>query len=335
LNKPAYRLLLPFIILHVIIITGIAGYMIIEKMNLLDALYMTTISITTVGYGETHPLSDGGRLFTIFLLITSWGTFAFAISRIAQFIVSGEINQYFKTRKLMKDISKLENHVILCGYGRNGHQAARMLKTHNVPFIVIEKDVQLMQKVEAEGEKILHLEGDSTEDEILKQAGVERARALITTLPVDAQNVFIVLTARALNPNLQIISRASEASSVSKLKKAGASNVIMPDFIGGTHMATLVSKPDVVEFIDYLSGEEGESIHVESVDYMQLPEDIRGKTLHDVMNWNKTGVNCIGVKNTEGKFIINPPDNILIAPGMKVIVLGNREQILQMKGNLA
>ncbi|MEK7226347.1 MAG: NAD-binding protein, partial [Bacteroidota bacterium] len=175
----------------------------------------------------------------------------------------------------------------------------------------------------------------STEDDVLKQAGVERARALITTLPVDAQNVFIVLTARALNPQLQIISRASDASSVTKLKKAGATNVIMPDFIGGTHMATLVSKPDVVEFIDYLSGEEGEAIHVESVDYLQLPETIRGKTLRDVIDWNKTGVNCIGVKNTEGKFLINPPDTISITPGMKVIVLGNRQQMMQMKGNLS
>ena len=309
--------------------------MIIEKMSLLDALYMTTISITTVGFGEVHPLTDAGKIFTIFLLVTSWATFAFAISRITQFIISGEINQYFKTRRLMKDISKLENHVILCGYGRNGHQAARILKTHAVPFIVIERDEQLMQKVEAEGEKILHLEGDSTEDDVLRQAGVERARALITTLPVDSQNVFIVLTARSLNPNLQIISRASEASSVTKLKKAGASNVIMPDFIGGTHMATLVSKPDVVEFIDYLSGEEGEAIHVESVAYMQLPEKIRGKSLRDVMDWNKTGVNCIGVKNTEGKFLINPPENIIISPGMKVIVLGNRDQIMHMKNNLA
>jgi voltage-gated potassium channel len=335
LKRTTYRLLLPFIILHLIIISGITGYMIIEKMSLLDALYMTTISITTVGYEETHPLSDGGRIFTIFLLITSWFTFAFAISRIAQFVISGEINKYFKTRRLMKDIAKLENHVILCGYGRNGHQAARILKAHAVPFVVIEKDVQLMQKVEADGEKILHLEGDSTDDDVLKQAGVERARALITTLPVDAQNVFIVLTARDLNPKLQIISRASEASSVSKLKKAGANNVIMPDFIGGTHMATLVSKPDVVEFIDYLSGEEGESIHVESVDYLQLPANIRGKTLRDVMDWNKSGVNCIGVKNTEGKFLINPPDNILITLGMKVIVLGSRQEMMQMKGNLS
>ena len=309
--------------------------MIIENMSILDAMYMTTISITTVGYREVHPLSDAGKVFTMFLLITSWATFAFAISRITQFVISGEINNYFKTRKLMKDVSKLENHVILCGYGRNGHQAARMLKTHNVPFIVIEKDKQLMQKMESEGEKILHLEGDSTEEEVLKDAGVERARALITTLPIDAQNVFIVLTARDLNPGLRIISRASEASSVSKLKKAGATNVIMPDFIGGTHMATLVSKPDVIEFIDYLSGEEGEGIHIESVDYRQLPEKVQDKTLRDVMDWNKTGVNCIGVKSTDGKFLINPPDNILITPGMKVIVLGNREQIVKMKGNLS
>jgi voltage-gated potassium channel len=335
LKGATYRLLLPFIILHLIVSGGIAGYMIIEKMNFLDALYMTTISITTVGYREVHPLSDAGKIFTVILLVTSWATFAFAISRITQFVISGEINNYFKTRKLMKEISKLQNHVILCGYGRNGQQAARMLKAHNVPFIVIEKDKQLMQKMEAEGEKILHLDGDSTEDEVLKDAGVKRARALITTLPVDAQNVFIVLTARDLNPDMQIVSRASEASSVSKLKKAGANNVIMPDFIGGTHMATLVSKPDVVEFIDYLSGEEGEGIHIESVDYRQLPEKVQDKTLRDVMDWNKTGVNCIGVKSTEGKFLINPPDNILITPGMKVIVLGNREQIMKMKGNLA
>jgi voltage-gated potassium channel len=335
LKRATYRLLLPFIILHIIIITGISGYMIIENMSLLDAMYMTTISITTVGFREVHPLSDAGKVFTMFLLITSWATFAFAISRITQFVISGEINQYFKTRRLMKEIAKLQHHVILCGYGRNGHQAARMLKTHNVPFIVIEKDKQLMQKMESEGEKILHLEGDSTEEEVLKDAGVERARALITTLPIDAQNVFIVLTARDLNPGLRIISRASEASSVSKLKKAGATNVIMPDFIGGTHMATLVSKPDVIEFIDYLSGEEGEGIHIESVDYRQLPEKVQDKTLRDVMDWNKTGVNCIGVKSTDSKFLINPPDNILITPGMKVIVLGNREQIMKMKGNLS
>ena len=286
MRKSTLRLLQPFIVLHVIILTGIVGYMVIENASFVDSLFMTTISITTVGYGEVVPLSEPGKWFTIFLLITSWGTFAFAITRITQFVVSGEINKYFKTRKLMKDIARLDKHVILCGYGRNGHQAAQVLKAHDIPFIVIEKDEQLILKKIAEGDDILHLEGDGTDDDLLRLAGVERARALITTLPLDAENVFIVLSARSLNPDIQIISRASEATSVPKLKKAGANNVIMPDRIGGSHMATLVSKPDVVEFIDFLSGEQGQSIHMESVAYDDLPEDLKGKTLRDVMNWN-------------------------------------------------
>ena len=309
--------------------------MIIEKASFLDSLFMTTISITTVGYGEVIPLSEAGKVFTIVMLITSWGTFAFAITRITQFVVSGEINQYFKTRKLMKNIAHLDNHVILCGYGRNGHQAAQILKAHSIPFIVIEKDEQLILKKLSEGEDIFHLEGDSTDDDLLRLAGVERARALITTLPVDAQNVFIVLSARSLNPDIQIISRASDAASVPKLKKAGANYVIMPDRIGGSHMATLVSKPDVVEFIEFLSGEQGQSIHMESVAFNDLPEELKGKTIRDVMNWNRTGVNCIGIKNPEGKFIINPPDDTHIIAGMRVILLGSRHQVMQLKNNLS
>jgi voltage-gated potassium channel len=308
--------------------------MVIENASFVDSLFMTTISITTVGYGEVVPLSEPGKWFTIFLLITSWGTFAFAITRITQFVVSGEINKYFKTRKLKKDIARLDKHVILCGYGRNGHQAAQVLKAHDIPFIVIEKDEQLILKKIAEGDDILHLEGDGTDDDLLRLAGVERARALITTLPLDAENVFIVLSARSLNPDIQIISRASEATSVPKLKKAGANNVIMPDRIGGSHMATLVSKPDVVEFIDFLSGEQGQSIHMESVAYDDLPEDLKEKTLRDVMNWNKTGVNCIGIKDPLGKFLINPPDDTAVIKGMKVMLLGTRHQIMQLKGNL-
>jgi len=308
--------------------------MLIENASFVNALFMTTISITTVGYGEVIPLSVAGKWFTIFLLITSWGTFAFAITRITQFVVNGEINKYFKTRKLMKDIASLQDHVILCGYGRNGHQAAQILKAHKVPFVVIEKNEQLILKKIAEGETILHLEGDGTDDDLLRLAGVERARALISTLPVDAENVFIVLSARSLNPSIHIISRASDAASVPKLKKAGADNVIMPDRIGGTYMATLVSKPDVVEFIDFLSGEAGHSIHMESVSYSDLPQELKGKPLREIMNWNRTGVNCIGIKDPEGKFIINPPDDTNIINGMKVILLGSRHQVMQMKANL-
>ena len=328
-------MLQPFIILHAIIITGILGFVVIEKYNFLDAFYMTTITITTTGFKEVKPLSDAGKLFTMFLLIASWASFAFAITRITQFVTSGEINKYFKTRRIMKAIDKLSGHVIICGFGRNGQQAALTLKIHNVPFVILEKNEERMGRISADHPTLIFLLGDATEDEVLKRAGIENARALITALPEDADNVFIVLSARAMNNTIQIISRASDYSSILKLKKAGANNVIMPDRIGGTHMATLVSKPDVVEFIDFLSGEEGEPIHIESVAYEHLPDEVKDKSLKDVMNWQKTGVNCIGIKNAEGKFLINPPDEIVIEKGMRVIVLGTKRQIDEMKGNLA
>jgi len=329
-----YRLLQPFLVLHLIILIGILGYIIIEGYSFVEALYMTTIAITTVGFGEVRPLSNVGRLFTVFLLITSWITFAWAIARITQFVVTGEINKYFKMRKNMKTITQLNRHVILCGFGRNGQQAARTLKNHNMPFVVIEKEEHSLEKALPDFPELVYLIGDGTDDDLLKEAGIERAVALITALPVDADNVFIVLSARALNQKMQIISRASEESSIAKLRKAGADNVIMPDKIGGSHMATLVSKPDVVEFMDFLSSEDGESVNMESVPFDQLPPAIKNKPLKVVMEWNKTGVNCLGIKNREGKFIINPPDDTVVTEGCKVIVFGTRSQIAEMKHNL-
>ncbi len=308
--------------------------MILEKYTFMEAIYMTTLAITTVGFREVKTLSSQGQLFTVILLIISWSSLAFILARLTQFVISGEINQYFKNRKIMQSIDKLRNHVVICGFGRNGSQAARTLQVHNVPFVVIEKNTQAMEEYMVEHPEVLFMSGDGTDDDNLIKAGIERAKALITALPADADNVFIVLSARALNPGIQIISRASDSNTMPKLKKAGADNVILPDKIGGTHMATLVSKPDVIEFIDYLSGEEGESINVESVPYDELPEHIKNKSLHDVMGWKKTGVNCIGIKNNEGKFVINPPQDTVITKGMKVIVLGTKIQIERMKSNL-
>ena len=314
---------------------GIVGYMWIERFDFLEALYMTTITVTTAGFAEVRPLSTSGRLFTTFLLILSYGAMAFVLTRITQYIISGEVNKFFKTRKTMRAIEKIRNHVVVCGFGRNGQQAAHTLKVHGQPFVVIESDEMLAERAYAESPDLLFIQGDGTDDETLKRARVENAKALITTLPEDADNVFIVLSARSLNPRIQIISRASGNNSIIKLKKAGADSVIMPDKIGGTHMATLVSKPDVIEFIDYLSGEEGESINMESVGYEQLPPEIRDTTLREIMNWKKTGVNCIGIKTIDGKFVINPPEEVLINKGMKVIVLGTKQQIEEMKGNIA
>jgi voltage-gated potassium channel len=329
-----YRLIFPFILLQGIIVVGIVGYMLIEHYNIIEALYMTTLAVTTVGFKEVRTLSPGGQVFTTFLLIFSWGALIFILSRLTQIIVSGEINKYFKTRRLMTTIDKMKRHVIVCGLGRNGQQAARTLKMHNVPFLIVEKREEMIEKYVADNHDAVYILGDGTEDEVLLKAGVERADALITALPTDSDNVFIVLTARSLNPHIRIISRASHVASQAKLIKAGADSVILPDKIGGTHMATLVTKPDVIEFIDYLSGEEGESINMESVPYNDLPEAIKDKTLYEVMTWKKTGVNCIGIKSKEGKFVINPPENTIICQGMKVIVLGTRQQIEQMKGNL-
>lgn len=310
------------------------GYILIEGYSFLEGLYMTTIAITTAGFNEVRPLSNEGRLFTIFLLLTSWATFAWAIARITQFVVTGEINKYFKTRKIMKALNELNHHVVLCGFGRNGQQAARTLKNHNIDFVVIEKHEEAIEKVLAFFPGLIYLVGDGTDDDLLKEAGIEKAIALITALPDDADNVYIVLSARALNHKLQIVSRASDESAYPKLKKAGADNVIMPDKIGGSHMATLVSKPDVIEFMDFLTSEDAESVNMDSVPYEILPAEIRDKSLRVVMEWNRTGVSCLGIKNKEGKFVINPPGETLVTTGCKVIVFGTRSQIAEMKNNL-
>jgi voltage-gated potassium channel len=330
-----FRLLLPFIILQIIVIAGIVGYMTIEHYTFVEACYMTTLAITSVGFGEVKKLSTNGQIFTTILLIFSWSTFAFVIGSITQFVVNGEIRKFFKINSIRKKIRAMKQHVIICGFGRNGQQAVRTLKGHNIPFIVIETNEHLLEKFIADNFEVPFIIGDATEDEVLQKANITAAKALITTLPNDAQNVFIVLSARALNTNLQIISRATETGSGTKLYKAGANSVIMPDKIGGTHMATLVSKPDVVEFIDYLSGEEGESIHLETVDCADLPAQMQGKTLAEIMQWRPSGVISIGIKNPEGKFEINPLSSTVISAGMKLIVLGNRAQIDAMKHNLA
>ena len=329
----SYKLFLPLIIIGAIILIGVAGFMVIEGFSLLDALYMTVVTVTTVGYEEVHPLSKAGLIFNMFLIISSFATFAYALAKLTQYVVDGEINKFFKTRKIMSAINELKDHVIVCGYGRNGKQAAKILENHKVKFVVIEIDDERIEPGLSKKDQILYINGDATDDEVLLNAGIKRAKALITALPEDADNVYIVLSARSLNNDIQIISRSSNPGSETKLRKAGANNVISPDKIGGTHMATLVSKPDVIEFIDYLSAE-GDSIHLESVGYEILPPALRDKTLQEIMAWRKTGVNCIGIKDAEGKFVINPPDGTLINAGMKVIVLGTRQQIEEMKGNV-
>lgn len=327
-------LLIWMLILFCIMIFGIIGYMIIAGYSFFDALYMVIITITTIGYHEVQPLTPAGRIFNMILIVTSFSTFTYVLARATQYIASGQMAAYFKNKRLMNALDKMHHHVIICGFGRNGQQAAKTLKAHKIPFLVIEKDTAIIDDWMHDDPSLIYLNDDATEDETLMQAGIAKARALLITLPDDADNVFIVLSARSLNGNIQIISRASNHGVTAKLYKAGANNVIMPDVIGGTHMATLVSKPDVLEFIDFLSGEDGESIHIESVAYHKLPNAIKDRTLKEIMDWKRTGVNCIGIKDVQGKFVINPPETTIISEGMKVIVLGTLEQIAEMKTNV-
>jgi len=307
---------------------GILGYFFIEHYSFLDSFFMTIITVATVGYEEVKPLSSGGKVFTCFLIIFSIGTFAYAVSVVTKYVIEGEFQIYFRHYQVNKEILKLENHVIVCGYGRNGRQACDQLRSQNELFVAIESNPENVSHMRNDG-NVLFIEGDATEDEVLLEAGIKRAKALISALPNDASNVFVVLTAREMNPNLKIISRASEDASENKLKRAGANNVIMPDKIGGTHMAALVVKPDVLEFIDHITGRI--NIKLEEILYNSLPERMRDKSIRELEIRNKTGANIIGFKTAEGEYVINPPPDTVMQPDAKLFVLGTAEQVSKFK----
>ncbi|MCF8428627.1 MAG: potassium channel protein [Bacteroidia bacterium] len=328
--KSYYRFYAPLLILLALWLIGTIGYVLIDNFSWFDAFYMTIITVATVGYGEVAPLSISGKLFTAFLIITSFGTFAYAVSSITKFVLDGEFNEFFKNRKLNATIEKLSNHVIICGYGRNGRQAAQVLKKHKKRFVVIENKTSLTSTLNHKFSELV-ITGDSTQDEILLKAGILKAKALITTLPVDADNLFIVLTARNLNKNLTIISRASEDNSDTKLKIAGANNVIMPDKVGGAHMASLVMKPDVMEFIDHITAEGGDNISLEEISFDRIPDELKNKTLKDLEIRNRSGANIIGYKTAHGEYIVNPSADTLIIAESKLFVLGTQEQIVILK----
>lgn len=318
-------------LLLVVIFIGTIGYMLIDpRFSFLDALYMTINTIGTVGFREVHPLTQTGQIFTIFLIITGFGTFAFAISSLTSYVLTGEFREYYRITKNLNAIEELSGHTIICGYGRNGRQAAHVLKKHGRRFVVIEQKKEVIDTLKHKHSELV-LEGDATQDDILEKAGIARASSLITTLPIDADNLFIVLSARTLNPNLIIISRASDDNSDKKLKIAGANNVIMPDKIGGAHMASLVLKPDVIEFIDHITGQGGPDINLEEILFDNLPIPLRNKTIRDLEIRNKSGANIVGFKKGNGEFVINPDPDTQLIPDGKLFVLGTPEQIQKLK----
>ncbi|MGA0557844.1 potassium channel family protein [Larkinella sp. VNQ87] len=315
-----YSLLVPFLIILAISCMGVVGYTAIEDYNFIDALYMTVISITTAGYTEVRPLSPAGRIFTIILLISSFTTFAYALAIITQYVASGEFINFFKHRKMTKQIDELTNHVILCGLGRNGQEAAITLRQHKVPFVVIEQNEERVRTYMIKNESLLYLIGNATEDETLQRAGIGRAKALLTALPNDADNVFIVLSARSLNDKLTIISRASQHSAQTKLRKAGANRVVMPDRIGGAHMASIVSRPDIMEFLEYLTGYAESGSVVDVMEIGKLPKEYAGLPLQHLLNDRLADGIVIAIR-TASDYLLTPAPDLVLERGMKLFFL--------------
>lgn len=240
--------------------------------------------------------------------------------------MDGEIKRYFKDLRTNKKMDKISNHTIICGYGRNGKQSISELQTHKKPFILIEKNIAILKSIDS-ALNIPFIQGDASNEKILDKAGIKRAKALITALPNDADNVFVVLTAREMNPNLLIISRASEENSDRKLRRAGADNVIMPDKIGGAHMASLVIKPDIVEFMNYVMGQGNNAANLEEITFENLPTEFQHKSIKELDIRNKSGANIVGFRTPDGEYIINPDSNMIIMPKAKIFILGTDNQI--------
>lgn len=315
------------VLIFVEILLGVAGFVFMEDYSIRQAFYMTIITISTVGYGEVKPLSENGQLFASFLIILNFGIFAYVLSVFSYYVINGEIFKKMHISLIKNKIDSLSDHVIVCGYGRYGKEVSMNFIHHKMPFVVVEKDKSIIEEIQGSGEKILYIEDDATHDETLQLAGIKRAKALITALPDDSENLFIVLTARQLNPKLNIISRTTSGKSQRKLQLAGANHVIMPEQIGGFYMATLVSKPGATEFFSFITRESESDIEFEELRYRDMPVACQGKSIRDLHIRRETGANIIGFKHPDGSYIVNPEPETSLVENSSFIVLGTREQL--------
>ncbi len=312
-------------LLLIVVTIGSVGYRMLG-FTVPEAIYQTIITMATVGFEEVHPLDNRGMWFTSILVIFSIGIFAYAVSTLTRFIVEGVFRNTFKDNKVKRKIDRLSGHVVICGYGRNGKQATAELMEHNVPTVVIEKNSEIIQSLRVIP-GMLYVEGGADDEEVLKQSNLKNAQALITTLPEDADNLFVVLSAKDINPDLKIISRASVVNSDVKLKRAGATNVIMPDKIGGQRMAKLVAQPDIVEFVDYMLLQSMEHVVLELISCDKIAASFTGKSIRELDIRNESGANIIGMKRLDESFLINPEPDTTLNPSDRLFALGTRKQI--------
>ncbi|MCB9230577.1 MAG: NAD-binding protein [Bacteroidia bacterium] len=329
IKKAIFNILRAFFVLTLITSIGVIGFMYFEDHSVLDAFYMTVITMSTVGFGTLHDLTPEGKIFVSILIIFTLGSFLYAISSLTTYIIEGEIRGIFETYRVNKEIKRMRDHIIICGLGRNGREAALELIGKRVPFIVVESNKETIESFR-EHYTFFALQGDATEEEVLIDANIKQAKGVITCLPEDAANVFVTLTARELNPNAKIVSRASHESTISKLHTAGASQVVLPNLIGGRKMARLLTNPALVEFVDAISGEGDSHFDLLDVPCSRYPTLV-GQTIAELKVRERTGALVLGFKTSSGEFRINPPADKILNEGEILFVLGGPEQIQSFK----
>ena len=325
--NPLRKIIYSMLTLAALIGSGTLGYTFIEDWTFFDSLYMTVITLSTVGYSEIHNLSHNGEVFTIILIVFGVGTIAYTIGTMLQFMVEGQLQKLLGRNKVQKQISHLHGHYIVCGYGRIGRRIGREFSAKPIPFIVVENDPKRCQQLENDGH--LFIEGDATQDEVLEKAGIGQAKGLITGVTSDSANVFIILTARGINPDLFIMARASEEGAEVKLMRAGANKVISPYTIGASRMAQAILRPAVVDFIDIATGPENIDLQMEEIPV--APESrLVGKDLIQSGIRKELGLIIIGIKHAD-KMMFNPAANTIIEAGDILIALGEYPDIQKLE----
>ena len=311
-----------------VVIGGTVGYMDVEGWGFLDSLFMTLTTITTIGYGEVHPLTQAGVVFTILLIVFGVGTVAFAVRNATRMMLEGEFRNLLGRKKVEQKIKELRDHYIVCGYGRIGALICREFAAKPVPFVVVEHSPTVLEKLEEDG--MLFLRGNATEDETLLKAGIKRAKGLVSVVTSDTENVYITLTARGLNPDLYILARSGEPGSDIKLTRAGANKVVSPYQIGGNRMAQAILRPNVVDFIEIAMGREHLDLQMEEI-FIPGHSPIIGLNLMEAGLRRDTGVIIVGIKKEAGKMVFNPGGTSRLDARDTLIVLGQPTEIMKLE----
>lgn len=325
---PTRKLLILFSLPVVLLFLGTIGYYFIENWSPLESLYMTAITLTTVGFGEVQPLSRSGQIFTIVLLLLGVGTLAYALNTAGQYVLEADIGKTLRRRRNRRMIEKLENHIVVCGYGRVGQSATEILLESNKDIAIIEKDEQLVDKLQAEGMNVVP--GDATKDEMLREAGLERADGIMVCTGSDTDNLFIVLSARTLNPNLNIVARSADSENEGKMRRAGADRVVSPYQLGGRFMANVLTKPHVTEFLDVVTLDSGLELWLEEV-MIAENSPLAGHTVIEADLRRKTGAILVALLQLETGTTLTPDENTQLQVGDEMFVLGTREQLRKLE----